>query len=154
MLIEIYKRIRQDVKNYGLGLIGFLLYYIIVQKIFRASCPMVIVSGLPCPGCGMTRAIRFLVTGQWERSFRMNPTAILWLLFLLWFIWCRYIKGTEVKGWKPIIVILCILLLVVYVYRMATIFPNRAPMTYRRNNILSSIVPFYNEVLHSIFSMW
>ena len=81
MLIEIYKRIRQDVKNYGLGLIVLLLYYIIVQKILCASCLKVILLGLPCLGCGMTRAIRLPVTGQLERSILMNSMSILWQLF-------------------------------------------------------------------------
>ncbi len=36
-------------------------------------CPFRQLTGLPCPGCGMTRALNALAHGQWELAFSFHP---------------------------------------------------------------------------------
>jgi hypothetical protein len=38
-------------------------------------CPLAALYHIPCPGCGMTRAIALLATGHVRDSFRMNALA-------------------------------------------------------------------------------
>jgi hypothetical protein len=33
--------------------------------------------GVPCPGCGLTRGVCFLVHGQWAEAVRFNPLSLL-----------------------------------------------------------------------------
>jgi hypothetical protein len=33
--------------------------------------------GIPCPGCGLTRGVCFLVHGQWAEAIRFNPLSLL-----------------------------------------------------------------------------
>jgi hypothetical protein len=40
-------------------------------------CPMKTILGIPCPGCGMTRAARFALHGDFAGATRMQP---------LWFV--------------------------------------------------------------------
>lgn len=43
-------------------------------------CFFALHTGLPCPGCGMTRAISALLQGQWQTALRLHPLAPAWLL--------------------------------------------------------------------------
>ena len=36
-------------------------------------CPFRLMTGLPCPGCGLTRSWVYLVHGQWQDSWSSNP---------------------------------------------------------------------------------
>lgn len=49
-------------------------------------CPFYNLTGLPCPGCGLTRAFVCLGHGQWRESLHWHPLG--WLLYgvcvLLW----------------------------------------------------------------------
>jgi len=49
-------------------------------------CPTVLVLGLPCPGCGMTRALGCATHGQFREAFGYNAIwpLILGYLALLW----------------------------------------------------------------------
>lgn len=41
------------------------------------GCPFKRVTGIPCPGCGMTRAVRFLLHGDVASATAMHP--LVWL---------------------------------------------------------------------------
>jgi len=38
-------------------------------------CPFALLTGVACPGCGMTRALAFLVRGQLGQAVRYHPVA-------------------------------------------------------------------------------
>ena len=46
-------------------------------------CPFASVTGVPCPGCGLTRATLFLIHGDWKQSLAMHAFAPLLILALL-----------------------------------------------------------------------
>jgi hypothetical protein len=52
-------------------------------------CPLRRFSGLPCPGCGMTRAFAHLAKGEWSAAIRDHPLAPLLAveLALAWAAW-------------------------------------------------------------------
>lgn len=54
-----------------------------------ALCPLRRFTGLPCPGCGMTRAFAHLAKGEWSAAIRDHPLAPLLAaeLGLLWTAW-------------------------------------------------------------------
>ena len=39
-------------------------------------CPFAIVTRLPCPGCGLTRATLALLHGHFHEAFRLHPLAV------------------------------------------------------------------------------
>lgn len=43
-------------------------------------CPLLAVTGLPCPFCGMTRATVAIGAGEWGRAFALHPLAPLVLV--------------------------------------------------------------------------
>lgn len=54
------------------GVVGALLYFV------GWPCPVRAVTGVPCPGCGMTRAVRLLLAGDAPGATRMHP--MVWLV--------------------------------------------------------------------------
>jgi hypothetical protein len=46
-------------------------------------CPLLNAAGVPCPGCGLTRATLFLIHGDWKQSLTMHAFAPLLVLALL-----------------------------------------------------------------------
>ena len=47
---EVAERLWIDIREYGIAVVLFLLYMIVVNLIFHAFCPVVIITGFPCPG--------------------------------------------------------------------------------------------------------
>ncbi len=50
------------------------------------KCPMITTCKVPCPGCGLTRAIKLLFTGEFSAAFQMHafgPVALLAVVVLI-----------------------------------------------------------------------
>ncbi len=63
---------RQEVG--GLATLGGLTAVAVALGWVR--CPLAALYHIPCPGCGMTRAILLLASGRLEASLRMNALAV------------------------------------------------------------------------------
>ncbi len=63
-----------------------------------AACAIRRMCGLPCPGCGGTRAFYYLFQGEFIRSFLFNPTVIYGVLayfhFMVLFFYRKHIRKT------------------------------------------------------------
>lgn len=147
---SVWKRIVFDIKNYYIAALLFIIYNVIVRWIFHAFCPFLIITGFPCAGCGMTRAVYCLLTGQITRGMNLNPAAPLWIVWIVFFLYDRYIRGKNSKWVKVLLGIVAVLTFMIYLYRMLTQFPSYPPMTYYRNNILSKYSTFLRDLLQHI----
>jgi len=48
-------------------------------------CPLRLITGYPCPGCGGIRAMSAICTGQFEQAWLLNPIAFLaCLVVIVW----------------------------------------------------------------------
>lgn len=62
----------------GGGLLYFALCGIGLDVL---PCPLLRTTGLPCPGCGMTRSCLALLHGEWRASWDFNPFGPVFALF-------------------------------------------------------------------------
>lgn len=136
----VFDRIVKDIKNFRIAILLFAVYNIVVRKIFKAFCPQLILTGFPCAGCGMTRAVFYILTGRFERGMRLNPAALPWIMFLAWFFWNRYVRGARPKNMMRRLGVLGAVTLLIYIYRMANCFPGDPPMVYYTNNIMQKLI--------------
>jgi len=68
------------------------------------KCPFLALTGHPCPGCGMTDAVKFLLQGKIKLAFRANPQVFPLSLFILrlaispsgFLCWCQEKKVFEI----------------------------------------------------------
>ncbi len=133
--------IHNDLKKYALSALLALLGLILLQVVFKRICPISIITGYPCPGCGITRALFFFLTFRWNLAFSYNPTIFLWLFVIVWGIFLRYfIKDNAFKNHHRKIFIRAvtavgIISIAVYIVRMNILYPNVSPMTYNTFNI-------------------
>jgi len=61
------------------------------------QCGFARVFHIPCPGCGMTRAVTLLLAGDWRASLHMHPLAVpvvaAGATFALATVWTTYVYG-------------------------------------------------------------
>lgn len=143
----IWMRMKQDVRRHGAGVLAVVVMYFVMHALFGAFCPSVIVTGFPCPGCGMTRAVLYLLKGQFSRSWALNPAAGFWVLWALWFAFERYIRGRKCKRLTWALAGIALFMITVYIVRMIRYFPDKPPYVYTGNNLFSRIVPGYRDII-------
>lgn len=134
------QRILKDLRNYGPGLLLAAVYVLGANFLGISSCPMVLLTGLPCPGCGLTRAALLFLQGHWKEAWQMHPFFYILLgLAVLAFIQ-RYLIGRKILAARLGVMAVAVLAVVFYGYRMATVFPDRPPMTYEACNGLRTLL--------------
>jgi len=102
-------------------------------------CLSQLILGLPCPGCGLTRATLALLTLDFPRAFAMHPLVILaWFDVIL--VAVLMVTGKRQKSTVILLSLSLVLFLGVYGWRMATLYPGIQPM-----------VPFKDSLLHLLF---
>lgn len=57
-----------------------------IRRMITPPCPYLTLTGLACPGCGLTRATHFLLHGDVARAFAYNPWAFVTAPALLLFV--------------------------------------------------------------------
>ena len=59
-----------------LTILAAVLLYMAVMVRFRIYCPIRYLTGIPCPGCGMSRALGCLLRLDFRGSLRCNPALL------------------------------------------------------------------------------
>lgn len=89
-------------------------------------CPFALMTGIACPGCGMTRAVGRLVQGDWVGAVAYHPLVSVMIVVgvggAIWFL------GTRLRGWPPLagrslnvgMAVLALSFLGVWLLRLAT----------------------------------
>lgn len=82
---------------------SILLVALLVPPFYQGGFTLCLfrnITGLPCPGCGMTRAFLFLGHGDFYEAIRLNPNSLLAFSIIL-FLWSnkftQIFTGKEVK---------------------------------------------------------
>ncbi len=148
---EAGKRAAKDVRAYWGFAVVFILYDLAANLLFGAFCPSVIVAGLPCPGCGMTRAVLAFLTGRFETGMQMNPLGMVWILWALYFAVMRYGFGKKAKGLMTAGGVIVVMMIGVYAFRMYMEFPGKPPICYTPGNVLERIVPGYENLVMGVW---
>lgn len=71
------------------GILLLAILYLLLNNLISVECIFKKISGIPCVGCGTTRALTSLVKGDIGNALYYNPVAILLaVLFGIMFIIC------------------------------------------------------------------
>lgn len=61
--------------------IGGLIWGLMGLAGVKIPCPVLQVTGHPCPGCGLTRATFAMFRGDWRSMFQLHPFAPVFAVF-------------------------------------------------------------------------
>lgn len=137
----------EDVKQYYKAIILIIVYLGLMEGCFHCICLLRAFTGLPCPGCGLTRATILLVTGHVTEAIHMHPMIIAIIGWILLFFYFRYRKERKFPNWMLGLAIgIGVMMIAVYIYRMITYFPNCEPMNYNKENFLQKIAMINFEI--------
>lgn len=70
----------KDVKHAKWAILSVFAYFVLLRKFFITICPAVLITGLPCPGCGMTRALIRLLHLDFAGAWQMHPFVYLFMI--------------------------------------------------------------------------
>ena len=136
------KNLKDFIKKYDV--IFILLIFLILTKF---TCLIKLITGFPCPACGITRAYWSLLHFRFIDAWNYNP--------LIWFI--PPVVLFIIVGKKPLfnnhkkenlfLIFVFLIIFSVYLYRMVTLFPNIPPMDYNKNSLLYTI---FSKIYSSI----
>lgn len=105
-------------------------------------CPTKMITGIPCPSCGISRALGSLARGKIAESFQWHP---LWPLALAWPVLYflqqseRFPQLSRLWRRRSLWIAALALLLAVYLLRMGLLFPHKPPLDFQKDALLPSI---------------
>jgi len=98
-------------------------------------CPFERFFGIPCPGCGMTRALFALLRLDWRQSLTLNPMLVPTVVFaaVCIFAWAR--RRRNLLNSRAGLIYGCAML-AAWAIRMALYFPRVEPMVFDHNSVV------------------
>lgn len=134
------EQLKKDIFSLRYVFIIVFVYCAATLFFFGTICPSVILCGYPCPGCGLTRGCMSILTGHFAAAAAYNVTSYLWLPALAWVAWMRYIADRRSIRWEPVFIIISVLTIIYYIYRMVYKFPENEPMVFFEENLVTKIL--------------
>ena len=98
---------RIDISKKKVLTIGLLLFLLVIYKVinyytgFGIPCPIYTITGLYCPGCGITRMFFSILTLDFYQAFRYNPAVFILLIIAIiyWIIKLFFKKDLKVPDY-------------------------------------------------------
>jgi len=133
---------QKNIKNQSCRKFLYNIFIIFVicafYYIFDMRCIIRILIGVPCPGCGMSRAIYSLFRGNIAEAFHFHPLFPLVPFILLAITDILDNKKTK----KIIIIVISVLFFAVYIIRMYLYFPYIQPMVLNKTAVIFILIRF------------
>lgn len=131
-----YRLLWKDIKDSWIAILAIVAYILLMLHFFGTPCPLVLLTGIPCPACGLSRAGFSIMRLEFLRALRFNPFIypIGGLVLLAGFY--RYVLEKPCKYMKALLIILMLAMIGFYIYRMIVYFPDVSPMVYAPHNLL------------------
>lgn len=112
-------------------LLGVVIAYLFLKKFSEVTGTICLIRGMigiPCPSCGMSRAIITILNGDFISAFRYHP--LFWLPFVI-----LISSIITRRHFKKILIVSIIVFSGIYIIRMINLFPDIEPMKYNEKAI-------------------
>ena len=151
-LKELFKNLKQHMPAITAGVCCWIFVWVVTGT----SCLFRSFTGLPCPGCGSTRAAAALFRGHIKEALDYHPlifvTFILITAYALTLIF-RIKIFNDPKNKRLTVLLFCVLAIYMAVYaaRMILLYPNAEPMTYLNTSVLGRLVGLAKYIFDCFF---
>ncbi len=100
-------------------------------------CISMLLLGLPCPGCGLTRANLLFFSGKFYEAFMMHPLFIVADVFLLYLLWRLIKRKKATKSFLIVCLVLIFIFLLVFFIRWYFLFGKCEPFLVSDSSLIS-----------------
>ena len=109
-------------------LLALIAYFFVYKYTGLAiQCPIHFVTGLYCPGCGLTRMLFAIIKLDFYQAFRFNPLVfILLVIYIIYFI-IKYIFKANIKIPNRVSYSLIVVLIIYGIIRNIPLFSYLQP---------------------------
>lgn len=142
MVKEYFKLFIQFLNKYYIPLSIFTLYIVITYAFTIPNCITKLTIGLPCPGCGLTRAAFSLFRFDFIQAFKYNPIIFIIPIIAWIFIFKERPMINKIYKSKAFWILLLCILLIVYILRFIYVYPN-SPMDYHEDSLFHWIISLF-----------
>ncbi len=136
------KELKQDIKRFLPGLALCILLLGVMERVFGGVCWIRLTFGIPCPACGITRAFALLIKGDFAGAWQMHAMIFPVIFGVFLFLFCKYFLENSRKIWRRYVIMVCIVAILYYGWRMKYEFPDKEPMIFYSRSWLS---PFFGK---------
>lgn len=102
-------------KHFGAFLI--IAFFYLILQLLGITCPIRFITGISCPGCGMTRAWLAVLRLDWAAAFQYHPLFWLVPLAVAGFFLRKKLPSAL---WKTFFIGVCIAFCAVYLVRLVS----------------------------------
>ncbi len=118
----------------------FVAYLVFAFFLTGSPCVFRVVTGVPCPGCGLTRAGIAFLHLDFRLAFFYHPMVFLILPGIFYILIQSLIRKKPIGRSIPLFIVLGVCLYIVYIIRMVFLFPDLEPMVYDSSSILGRLL--------------
>ncbi|SHI59838.1 Protein of unknown function [Clostridium cavendishii DSM 21758] len=130
-------------KNNFILIICIALFIILT----KGMCIIKAITGIPCPGCGLTRAHLALLRLDFKTAFHYHPLFFIVIPFIIFLISAdKPLLGSK-RNELFLYTLIASLFIGVYIYRMYTLFPTTAPMNVDDNSISMELLKLIKLII-------
>ena len=91
--------LKNDIKKAKWAVIFIIAYFVFGSQFLPGICPLVWITGFPCPACGLTRAGIRLLHLDFKGAWKMHPFIYAFAAGMVIFAWKRYICKKPIGKW-------------------------------------------------------
>lgn len=124
---------------------GFLAVIALVILLDR-GCVFYHLTGIPCPGCGLTRSYLAAMQFDFAEAFRMHPLWSVTVPVLLWAVWKGGIFFKDHRKNLIFTLLLGLIYIGVYLIRMWLLFPDTPPMQFYDGALIPALYQRLREI--------
>ena len=138
------KKLRQ-----GLFVSLALVFYYVLLYFSKSSttCFFKLTTGIPCPACGMSRAVFALSKGDFQLGWHWHPLVYLLPLILVLLI-VKAVSNSTLAAtlWRKIWLALAVIFIGTWILRMLFYFPDTAPLDYYWSSMWGKILKWISRI--------
>ena len=145
-------RLRAYMRKHAALWIGPGVFFLLAWWFTGTGCVFHATIGLPCPGCGLTRALLAALRGDLAGAWQMHPLFWLAPLILISVVVLYLVAPAHLStpGMNRFWLLLALLFLVVFLVRMLLYFPEREPLVWNDKALLPRIWSFWKSLLQTV----
>lgn len=142
---QVWQKIYHDIKQYYVLFLVLGVYVLVAYLVKFPICPIRAIWGMPCPGCGITRAVMSILKMDYLYAWNLHPFSYL-IIFsaVLWFVG-RYLTNWKMKWFEYYATGIGVGMLIFYLYRMICFYPNLEPMVYNHSSLLGLLLKLLQQ---------